>query len=447
MMRIEKGRVLRIIGGRPGVLELMVQIGEREERAIQYTDLSAPAVPGQTVLLNTTAVRLGLGTGGYHFVLPGRMDRNPSSIKERPDNGHIMKLRYTPGQIRVFSCEEPDHPAHSLLQGRDSLGGMPVIAAEPHSMLPAIAATISFLFLQKDEEGSGCLQAGDGVREGAGGGRAAGAETGPTEGSEDGSMQGAGTGPGAPGCTGVRVAYVMTDGGALPLAFSKTVAEMRDKSLICGIVTVGHAFGGDLEAVNLYSGLLAARHVLQADLAIVAMGPGIVGTGTLFGHTGIEQGQAVNAAASLNGIPVACPRLSFSDSRPGHRGICHHTLTALGKVALAEAFVPLPILEPAQMEVIVKQLRDSGIAAKHRLVFRDGTAVNRAAAYYDLNLSTMGRTLADEQPFFMAAGAAARIAVELLERRAFAGGCSAGRNVAREGRDNSGSAFPDTFAT
>ena len=53
-------------------------------------------------------------------------------------------------------------------------------------------------------------------------------------------------------------------------------------------VSCGQAFGGDLEAVTLHSGLLAARLVGEADVAIVGIGPGVVGTGTV-PSTGIAQ--------------------------------------------------------------------------------------------------------------------------------------------------------------
>ena len=70
MIRVEQGKVLHVLDVRPGLMELVVKVGELEERAILYTGLSATVIPGQTVLLNTTAVRLRLGSGGYHFVLP-----------------------------------------------------------------------------------------------------------------------------------------------------------------------------------------------------------------------------------------------------------------------------------------------------------------------------------------------------------------------------------------
>ena len=46
----------------------------------------------------------------------------------------------------------------------------------------------------------------------------------------------------------LKVAYVMTDGGALPAAFSRTLDALAPS--LAGVVTVGQAFGGDLEAVT-----------------------------------------------------------------------------------------------------------------------------------------------------------------------------------------------------
>ena len=54
----------------------------------------------------------------------------------------------------------------------------------------------------------------------------------------------------------------------------------RDAGWLACTITVGHAFGGDLETVTLHTGLLAARHVLGAQVAVVAQGPGNLGTGS-----------------------------------------------------------------------------------------------------------------------------------------------------------------------
>ena len=80
--------------------------------------------------------------------------------------------------------------------------------------------------------------------------------------------------------------YVMLDGGALPAWFSRSCAGLREAGWLRGTVTVGQSFGGDLEAVTLHTGLLAARHVLGADVAVVAQGPGNLGTGTRWGFSG-----------------------------------------------------------------------------------------------------------------------------------------------------------------
>jgi hypothetical protein len=89
----------------------------------------------------------------------------------------------------------------------------------------------------------------------------------------------------------IRVAYVMTDGGALPLWLSRTVAALRPH--LAGTVTAGQAFGGDLEAVTLHEALLAARHVLDAEVCVVTQGPGNLGVGTPWGFSGVAAGDAV----------------------------------------------------------------------------------------------------------------------------------------------------------
>src|SRR6266545_4488454 len=130
------------------------------------------------------------------------------------------------------------------------------------------------------------------------------------------------------GC-GPERAYVMTHGAGLPLALSDLVHALRSKGLLDATVTCGHAFGGDFEAVSIYSALAVARHAARADAAVVAMGPGIVGTNTRLGFSGMEVGPILDAAAALGGAPIACLRVSFADTRARHAGLSHHTRTAL----------------------------------------------------------------------------------------------------------------------
>ena len=126
------------------------------------------------------------------------------------------------------------------------------------------------------------------------------------------------------------MAFVWQEGGALPVALSNAVQELKGKGLLRTVVSCGNCFGGDLEAVNVYSGLLAAAEV--ADLVLVGIGPGILGTGTPEGHGGMAAAIAANAALSLGGEPVLAPRISGADPRGRHRGLSHHTRAALAAI-------------------------------------------------------------------------------------------------------------------
>src|SRR6202046_2754533 len=231
------------------------------------------------------------GHRGHGTGLPGA-DR-PAGAR-RPGTAQYRRAgpraRHTPLQAAVLGADEPGSPHHEILRDADDLGGMPAVIADLHSALPAVLA-------------------------------AARGDQGP-----------------------LRAAYVMLDGGALPAWFSRTVAALREAGWLAGTVTVGQACGGDLEAVTVHTGLLAARHVLGAELAVVAQGPGNLGTGTRWGFSGGAAGEAVNAVAVLGGRPVASLRISEADPRQRHRGVSHHSLTSYGRVALARADVVLPDL-------------------------------------------------------------------------------------------------------
>lgn len=363
----ERGVVTAVAADTPDGRELLVDVNGQAERAYEEPGTVRRAEVGDSVLLNTTGVRLGLGTGGVHFVVAALEKAGLGSAEQLKSPGHIMKLRYTPLQRAVHAVEEPDHPLHDRIREAESLQGVPVVICELHSMVPAVAMTLQYE-LEK---------------------------------------------AGRPRC---NIAYVMTDGAALPMAFSKTVRALKEQGLLSGTVTVGHAYGGDLEAVNLYSGLLAARHAIGADAIIVAMGPGIVGTGTKYGHTGIEVGQAVNAVHTLGGDGIVVPRLSFADRRERHHGVSHHTLTALGQVALAQATVPLPNLEEGETRLIFKQITQAGLPERHRFVGVGGRSILDAADHFQVPLRTMGRTLAEDPAFFLAAGAAGEWVARLIKK-------------------------------
>lgn len=204
---------------------------------------------------------------------------------------------------------------------------------------------------------------------------------------------------------GVKVAFVWQEGGALPVSLSGVVGDLKARGLLHAVVSSGSCFGGDVEAPNVYSGLLAAAGPsVGAELVISGIGPGIVGTATPHGHGGMSAAIALNAAASLGASPVLAPRLSVADDRARHRGVSRHTLAVL-RAALAGCRVALPGSADELPGVMPDELpsrhsyertsyRASGLEGRHGLVF-----------------SSMGRFYKDDPVFFDAAAAAVALAL------------------------------------
>jgi len=152
--------------------------------------------------------------------------------------------------------------------------------------------------------------------------------------------------------------------------------------------------------------------VLAADIAVVAQGPGNLGTGTRWGFSGVAAGEAVNAVAALGGRAVACLRVSEADPRERHRGISHHSLTAYGRVALARADVVVPGLPGHFGARVAAQAAELG--TRHSIVTVPVDGLETALRASPARLSTMGRGLADDLAYFLAAAAAGRHASRLL---------------------------------
>lgn len=361
-VRVREGIVTAIRSEGEGWTEASVRIAgeEREEVALAYHGLTGALRPGDRVTLNTTALHLRLGTGGFHFVtaVHGRM-------LEADAKGHIMKVRYTPSQVKVLAVEEEESPHRKVMESMPDLGGVPVAVGTLHSQVPVVAAVVRALR------------------------------------------------PSA------RIGYVMTDGGALPAAFSRILPKLKSAGILDTVITAGHAFGGDLEAVTAPSAIAAAVCAARSDAVIVAMGPGSVGTGTPLGTTALEQGPLLDAAGALGGSPVAVVRVSFADPRERHRGISHHVMTALTRFARGTAVVPLPLLgdpnERRRLEIQAEALSARG----HQIRWVDGRAAYREAKPLldraGVRVTTMGRSDGDDPAFFFAAAAAgAYIAEEHL---------------------------------
>ena len=190
-------------------------------------------------------------------------------------------------------------------------------------------------------------------------------------------------------------------------------------------MSTGQSWGADLEAVTIHTGLLAAKHVLGADIAVVAQGPGNLGTGTKYGFSGLVTGEHLNAAALLGGVPVGVLRMSNADARGRHFGISHHTLTSLSEIARPGVRVPVPDFttltetERAQMDPDASIIADTVAGqlprlSDHELVDVDLTGLWQALEGTPVGLSTMGRRLPADAAAFLAAAAAGRYAAGLL---------------------------------
>lgn len=352
MAAFREGKIAGTPTDSNGSIHARVDLGDRVIDALAYPGMSPRPREGDRVVVNTTGLELSLGTGGAGFIL-WNLDARPAD----PDlEGHVVKLRYTPWQMNVLAAEAPESPHHALLLRETSLDGTPVVSCSLHSQVPAVAAGIKA------------------------------------------------------GRPAARVGYLMTDGAALPIAFSRLVGDMARAGLVDVTCTSGHAFGGDLESVTIFSGLLALRHAGRCDAIVTAMGPGVVGTGTPLGTTALEQGQLLDATTALGGRAIAALRISFDDGRERHTGISHHSRTALTIAARERATVVVPRLRPERSRALEEQLNGSAISARHEVVVADGRAGIRLLLERELNPTSMGRRMTDAPELWLAAAAAGAVA-------------------------------------
>lgn len=325
-----------------GTIIVKLNIHHSCKLAVLYSQLTGPVKPGDIVLVNTTACSLGLGSGGYHFVMSNlSLDKNIFLA-----NGHGMKLKYTPIQMQTLYSEEKDSPHHTYYNSPIDFSGKLVYIGELHSMLAPLCAYLKFV-----------------------------------------------------SDSNIRIAYIMTDHGALPIKFSKTVTKLKKNNLLDATITIGNAFGGDYECVNIYSGLKAALNIANCQITIISMGPGILGTETTFGFSGLELGLYVNLIAGLGGNVLYIPRIGFFDNRRRHQGISHHSLTVLKHIIQYPLPLVLPLMGITQHNKIMSQLIQEGLTHKHRIVFLKGTGMKEALTHYHLHPTTMGRGI-DQEPYF-----------------------------------------------
>jgi hypothetical protein len=201
----------------------------------------------------------------------------------------------------------------------------------------------------------------------------------------------------APACAGLgpgrRIAYVQLPGGALPVSLSDAVRSLRRAGLLETAVAVGACVDGDVACVTTAAALSWAK-AEGYDAVVCAIGPGIVGTGTAFGHGALAAVEALDATAALGGRAILAPRISTRDGRARHRPVSHHTRAVLELAARRPA-----VAWPAGLEI------PDGIHPVEELDV-DGWQEECSG----LPLESMGRGPEDEPWFFAAAFAAGRLA-------------------------------------
>lgn len=356
MFYLREAIVKEIIGRVNGITEIKVEAEKQTRPALNYEDFTGPVSSGDNVILNVTANELKLGSGGYDLVY----FNEKNGIMDAKSKGHIIKGRYTPWQFPILSIEEQKSPYHELFKQKLRLEGLPVAVGELHSQLAPFCLTLKYLKPK------------------------------------------------------TKITYIMTDGAALPFMLSRAVKELVDQKVINKTITYGHAFGADIEAVNIFSALASAKHICKADVVIAVMGPGITGTGSELGFTGMEQGQILNAVHAMGGRPVAITRVSFADKRSRHRGISHHTVASLSIGCQVKADMPLPKLQADYSERVKRQLEKTGLDLVQETSFYDSTVTLDLISKQMPWVTTMGRSIKDDKEFFLAAGAAAYKVAEYL---------------------------------
>ena len=321
---------------------LTVEVDGEQRRAWADATLVGSCEVGDEVVVNTAAVDLALGSGGFdvvHVNLTRGLEGG-----ETPEGVHVMKLNYTSLQHAVDPIEAPAG-APSRPERR-----IPVLVLPLHGYL----APACWAFAQ-----------GGGER---------------------------------------RLGFIQSPGAALPASMSRDAAELRDRGLLVETVSAGPCFGAEREAISVVGALHAAALELGWDAAVVGPGPGILGSASRYGHGGMSALDAAHAGLAL-GLPVlVAPRMSSGEERVRHLGLSHHTRSVL-ELLLAGVRVPVPEdleelwpdgAERRSAEAVAEACGESHQAVA-ALADLDGYGAS------GLPRRTMGRDLEEDRLFFAAA--------------------------------------------
>ena len=271
MLKLRRGVV---VGEDP----LKVEIDGEARPAWADRGLVGEVREGDEVVVNTEALDLGLGSGGFDVV---HVNLTRGLEGGGVAGAHVMKLNYTSLQHPVEPVEAADEDLESSVSSE-----MPVLVIPLHGHLAPAAWAAAQIAPE------------------------------------------------------LKVGYVQTAGGALPGSMSRDVATLRERGLLCGHITAAPTYGGDREALSVAGGIDAGTG-FGWDAAIAGPGPGIVGSESRYGHGGMAALDTAHAALALGLQTLLSPRFSTADPRSRHRGLSHHTQTVL-ELLLVGVDVPVP---------------------------------------------------------------------------------------------------------
>lgn len=357
MIKMVEGIVKEIYYLDESITKFIIIIENTKHKCINYNFLTGNIQISDKVLLNTTAIELKLGTGGFHFVVANLSNPTINNL----ELGHIMKLKYTPIQMNCMAVEAQESQYHNIFNEVESIEGMPVIVGSLHSILAP--CSIYLKSIRPD----------------------------------------------------IKICYIMTEGGALPIYMSDIVKQLKTAGIIDKTITYGNAFGGDYECINIYTALIAAKEIAKADIIIVCMGPGIVGTDTKLGFSGVEQSSIADAVNKLKGYPTVIPRISFSDERVRHFGISHHSITVLKHLCCTRTNIALPIIKnDKHMKYIQEQIVDQNIDSLHNIYYVDSKEIEEVLTKNTSYLKKMGKSFEEDKDYFISCAAAAKLCIQYL---------------------------------
>jgi hypothetical protein len=345
MLKLRRGSVAE-------VEPFTVEVDGERRRAWADPVLVGECRQGDEVIVNTEALDLELGSGGFDVVCA-----NLTRGLDAPGAGdlHVMKLNYSPIQHPV----DPVEPGYEEAPARPERRP-PVLVLPLHGHL----APAAWAYSQADPERS--------------------------------------------------LGYVQTPGGALPGSLSRDVAALRERGLIAGHVTAGPCYGGESEAISVPGALQAAAERLGWGAVIAGPGPGILGSASRYGHGGMAALDVAHAALSLGLPTLLSPRLSGSDPRERHRGLSHHSASVL-ELLLGTVRVPVPETDAGGWPTEAPEggsAPDALAAIAEACGDRHDVAVEEVDldgyANAGLPTRTMGRELDDDPLFFAAPLAAGR---------------------------------------